>query len=296
MPEPVASVIVPTRNRQEKLANCIEALLADQGSQSLELIVVDDCSDDGTKELLEHWPTVQVATTAKPSGSSAARNLGLSLTTAPIVVFIDDDIVVKPGLLAGHLDFHRRNQAPELALGGLVTWDPKQPISQHMRWLEDGGPLFAFNQIDDPQSVAPEHFCTANVSVKRALLERVDGPFNAELKRFTDVDLGLRLADAGMKLHFDSALIGWHLRRDTPATTDERMFEVGKAARQLSRLGNSTSAIAEPPVDDLKTRAKAVIARIISPIVPLFPEKAADRVWGSRAAWAYGRGWRSEKP
>jgi GT2 family glycosyltransferase len=287
---PQLSVVIPTHNRSELLGRCLTALERAVGEAEVEAqtIVVDDASTDTTDQLVASFSGVQLVKRSVDGGSSAARNEGVRKATAPLVLFIDDDIVVEPDLISRHLGHHSRHPQAEEALVGLVTWTQERPISAHMRWLERGGPLFAFDTIADPSRVDPSHFCTANVSVKRELLSRVEGPFDERLRRFTDVELGQRLNAVGMRLRFDPDAIGWHLRSDTPATTDQRMRAVGRASVRLDQVHPGLAPEAAP--DTLGKRSKAKLAKLVTPLAPALPPGVADRIWSARAAWAYAEG------
>jgi hypothetical protein len=100
--------------------------------------------------------------------------------------------------------------------------------------------------------------------------------------------LGARLAAAGMRLHYDSEAIGWHLRSDTPATTDQRMREVGQASVLLDQIHPGIA-----PASAARTRwrhVKVVLARLLTPAAPLLPAALANKVWAARAAWSYAEG------
>ncbi len=290
MGSPQLSVVIPTHNRSDLLWECLTALAAARAGlgDGLQIIVVDDASTDETMHVAGRFSGVELVTRVVGGGSGAARNDGIRHARAPLILFIDDDIVIEADLIARHLDHHLRHPQIEEALGGLVTWSRDRPISAHMRWLERGGPLFAFDTIDDPERVDPLHFCTANVSVKKDLLARVDGPFDERLRRFTDVELGQRLSDSGMRLRFDAGAIGWHLRHDTPSTTDQRMRAVGRASIQLDVIHPGIAPEAAPKSNS--KLAKAKLAKLVSPVAPILPAAAADRIWAARAAWAYAEG------
>jgi len=147
---PEISVVVPTRNRAAKLRRCLDALSAQEADAAVEVIVVDDGSTDDTPALLSAHPGV-VAVSRLPGGRAAARNPGVERARAPLILFVDDDVVATDGLVQRHLDHHRRRPEPHEALIGLVTWAPELDITPHMLWLEDGGPLFSFNTIADPE-------------------------------------------------------------------------------------------------------------------------------------------------
>ncbi|MGA2720186.1 MAG: glycosyltransferase family 2 protein, partial [Candidatus Acidiferrales bacterium] len=92
------SIIIATRNRSKILARCLAALPDGvRGAEPPEVIVVDDCSADGTREVVEDFCRAsgwQVIYRRQPSplGANAARNDGLSIARGAIIVFIDDDV------------------------------------------------------------------------------------------------------------------------------------------------------------------------------------------------------------
>ena len=184
------------------------------------------------------------------------------------MLFLDDDVVATEGLLQRHLDHHRRHPEESEALVGLVTWAPELDITPHMLWLEDGGPLFSFNTIDDPEDVDWHHFCTANV-LGQALLPPPD-PFDEDLRRCVDIELGYRLSQRGMRLRYDARAVGHHLRVDTPATTEARMREVGRAMRQVH--AKHPELVEPPPPFTALSHVKAAAAR------PGGPRAAAARL------------------
>jgi glycosyltransferase involved in cell wall biosynthesis len=282
------SVVVPTRNRAAKLRRCLEALTGQESSVPVQVLVVDDGSTDATPEVLAGFPGVE-AIRRPPGGRSAARNPAVERAAAPLILFLDDDVVATPGLIQRHLDHHRRHPEENEALVGLVTWAPELRITPHMLWLEDGGPLFSFNTIDDPEDVDCRHFCTANASVKRSLLPS-EHPFDEDLRRCVDIELGYRLSRRGMRLRYDAQAVGHHLRVDTPDSTESRMREVGKAMR-LVHAKHPELAEPPPPFTAL-SHVKAAAARPVAPVLRRLGAPGLDeRVYGYRAARGYARGY-----
>jgi GT2 family glycosyltransferase len=288
MAAPQLSVVVATRNRAPKLRRCLAALEAQRAEADAELLVVDDGSTDETPAVLASLPEVE-AVRRDHGGRGAARNPAVERARAPLVLFLDDDVVATPGLLRRHLDHHRRHPDRREALVGLVTWAPELPVSAHMHWLENGGPLFAFNAIADPDNVGWRHFCTANSSVKRAFLPS-ERPFDESLERCEDVELGFRLAQAGMRLRFDREARGDHLRVDTPETTRARMRSVGRAMRLVHDRHPELREPA-PPFGRL-TGAKVALARPAAPLLRRLGAAGLERrVFSYDAALAYARGY-----
>ena len=104
---PTVSVIVPTYQRRESLREVIEPLLADPALH--ELVVAVDGSTDRTAEWLEQRRSRDPRLTVlrlDNRGVSAARQAGLEAATGDLVLFLDDDVVPVPGLVAGHARRH----------------------------------------------------------------------------------------------------------------------------------------------------------------------------------------------
>jgi len=99
MSEPFcAAVVIPTCNRRDLLEQALRAL-AQQTHPSFEVIVVDDCSTDGTAEMVRRIAqelaefNVRVIRNEAQRGANASRNVGANATEAPIIAYIDSDAI-----------------------------------------------------------------------------------------------------------------------------------------------------------------------------------------------------------
>lgn len=93
------SVVIPTRDRRALLAQTVAHVLA-QRSVAIELVVVDDGSEDGTSEWVQGIDDERVSLVRGGGrGVAAARNLGLAQAQAPLVAFNDDDDLWAPDKL-----------------------------------------------------------------------------------------------------------------------------------------------------------------------------------------------------
>lgn len=92
--EPKISFVVPTRNRIEWIAECVGSLLS-QTVKEIEVVIVDDNSDDGTMPFLREWLSgedrVVFHRNEDRKGGGASRNIGAELARAPIIGVCDDD-------------------------------------------------------------------------------------------------------------------------------------------------------------------------------------------------------------
>jgi glycosyltransferase involved in cell wall biosynthesis len=105
------SVIVPVRNGGPTLARALEAL-ANNDYHSFELIVVDDGSSDGSREVGEAAGAT-VLNNRRSRGPAGARNTGVDAARGDIVPFIDADVEVQPTTIARVVE--RFDANPDLA-------------------------------------------------------------------------------------------------------------------------------------------------------------------------------------
>ncbi len=280
---PEITVVVPTQGRRATLQRLLGALGASSGVGSIafELIVVTDADGPGPERVapqIEALPYPARHLRAAREGVSAKRNVGWRAARSAIVLFLDDDVVPVPGLLQAHLSEHRMRPEPESAVLGLIRWAPGLRITPFMRWL-DKGMQFEYASIEG--SLAGwGHFYTANVSVKRELLARVGGfdecfPFGYE-----DLDLGLRLRDAGMRLHFCARAVGDHHREPTLEEWRARMAQIARMERAFVSKHPSVAAYFYERLAVARTIAPqrrwgAAVARVIPPTLPWL----GGRIW-----------------
>jgi glycosyltransferase involved in cell wall biosynthesis len=278
----VLSVVVPTYNRAPILARCLDALAAQDPAPD-EVVVVDDGSIDDTPAVVESHDWVK-AVRQENAGRAAAKNAGVDAARGDVVLFLDDDVIATPGLIHLHAEHHRVRADLHEALLGHVTWAPEVEVTRHMHWLEHGGPLFHYDEIDDRENVSWKMLYTANVSLKREFLE----PFDTALPIFEDSELAYRLSKRGLKLRYDPEALGWHLREETPERTEKRMREVGAAAARLHAKWPELRE--EPPQMRAVGRMKAAGAMALQRAgVHAFD----DQLDSWRAARAYAEGYRA---
>jgi len=117
------SVVIPTYNRQRRLADCLSALrMQGIGSDSFEIIVVDDGNHSKMAVFEESWPKdaprLRVICHSTRKGPAAARNTGVRAAAGEYLAFTDDDCRPHPDWLA---ELHRALQTgTSNLLGGRV--------------------------------------------------------------------------------------------------------------------------------------------------------------------------------
>jgi glycosyltransferase involved in cell wall biosynthesis len=112
-PPGTLSLIIATYNRGPRIARTLDSVLA-QTLPAHEIIVVDDCSSDGTGEWVrEHYPKAKVVRPETNLRTSGARNFGARQANGKVLVFLDHDDELMPhaletlaGLLRDHPEAH----------------------------------------------------------------------------------------------------------------------------------------------------------------------------------------------
>lgn len=119
------SVIVPTHNVHAWIAETIRSILV-QDVADMEVIVVDDHSDDGTPELIERLGAADARLTlirATARGGGSARNEGVSRARGRYIVFADGDDVVPDGAYRALVDSLDASGS-QIAVGDYLKFSP----------------------------------------------------------------------------------------------------------------------------------------------------------------------------
>ncbi len=231
------SVIIPTRDRVDILMETLARLVAQRTEHRFEALVVDDGSTDATvataRCFAERSPIPVSVLEQGSHGPAAARNRGIAAARGSACLFIGDDTWPRADLVERHADLHARRPEPLTALLGRVEWAPECRPSPFMDWL-NSGIQFDFDQIVDPEDVRGSCFYTANVSVKTSFLLANHG-FDEGFAHaaFEDIELGLRLERAGMRLVYDAAAVVEHFHPYDLLAALRRMRTLGRSVRIL---------------------------------------------------------------
>src|SRR5215831_612931 len=97
MEYPLVSVIIPSYNSKQFVTQAIQSARS-QSYPSIEIILIDDGSTDGTSELMSEFERLNVKYIKQNNaGASPARNTGIALAQGEFVQFLDADDVLHPG-------------------------------------------------------------------------------------------------------------------------------------------------------------------------------------------------------
>jgi GT2 family glycosyltransferase len=197
------SVIVPTYNRRASVERLLRALAKQTyPADRLEVLVIDDGSTDGTPDHLRSltMPYALRLIEQAHQGPAQARNLGVANAAAPLVLFLDDDVVPSSTLVAVHLATHAAHGTYAVVIGPMSP-PPEWARSPWVRWEEEKLQWQYDAMTDGEWEATARQFYTANSSLSRELFVATGG-FDPIFKRAEDVELGYRLRNRGVRFVF----------------------------------------------------------------------------------------------
>ncbi len=242
------SVVIPILNAERTLAHCLKAL-AQLDPAPLEIVLVDNGSTDGTMGLLEGFASSHkrclVRILREPrEGAAAARNAGFRAVRGVVVAFTDSDCAPEPAWLSSLIQPFEDQTIG--AVAGRVVAAPAAAT------IELFNSLYTLQLPEHPA----KHSCwtpwkggypTANLAVRRALLEDLDG-FDQGITIYgEDYDLCARLYGRGVKLLYIPEARVEHRHRTSLAGTLRQAFGIGRSHPYLLRRHASRGLWVELP-------------------------------------------------
>jgi GT2 family glycosyltransferase len=227
------SVVIPTYRRPDTLFRVLDALGEQRSPPEFEVVVVDDGSGDGTAERLGTYgaPYPLRAFSQENSGPARARNRGVEEARGEIVLFLGDDTVPEPQLLAVHGRAHAERTGGSVAVLGYTTWPRDLRVSPFLHHINEYGLQFGYGMIEDTESVPFNFFYTSNISLPRRLL--VDaGLFDTTFPHaaWEDIEIAYRLTKDGMKILYRPDAVARHYHDITFRSFRRRQETSGEAA------------------------------------------------------------------
>lgn len=218
--DPQLSVVIPTLGRPELVVRLVRRLVELPGPHR-EILVIDQssgCAADIQARLasLSGRSTRVIYRSLDVLSASAARNLGLVLASAPILLFLDDDMEIeRPDFLLKHLR-HYREPGVVAVTGQMLSPDGRTRSHRH-RWSEHprAGWLFFPSNFTEPAWLDSGR--SGNLSVRRAAALQVGG-MDEQYERGAhreETDFCLRLRQRYGKILFDPSASAIHLGEPT---------------------------------------------------------------------------------
>lgn len=219
------SIIIPTYNRCDYILSVIQTIQQqDYDLSMIEVIVADNESDDGTKELLLSLScafSLQVITVPKEYHFEAAhlRNEAAKVAAGDVFIFVDSDILLPKNFISSHLCYYRSTE-DKISVIGSVYYMENRTYSKNIESipLEEKltlDPLECFYSSDTECGVGNPlvwmMYHAGNVSMTRKVFELVQGfdEWHTEWS-IEDLDFGFQLQKQGIRIIYSKYAFGLH--------------------------------------------------------------------------------------
>jgi GT2 family glycosyltransferase len=234
------SVIVPTRNRAALLSDCLRSLRSqDYPMDRYEIVVVDDGSTDGTRDVVRAVAEAgggTVRLVSQPaSGINAARNRGIGKAAGELVCFVDDDVVAPGGWLRAFVSGAIRYPDVGVFAGRIRTrFEAATPRICGEEPVWEG---YDFDLGDE--DVDTDRAWGCNLALRPDAIS-LAGPFDETLRLYgDDVEWEFRYLRAGGRIAYVADALVWHRRTAESLrmpTLMRRSFRLGRGRVHVERV------------------------------------------------------------
>lgn len=212
-------VIIVNWNSGEQIQDCIAAVL-DSGSEMVSrIIVVDNGSTDGSADALAQWTNVRVISAGENLGFSAACNVGAAAGDSRYLLFLNPDVRVEGDSIPTSLAFMERLENADVGICGIQLVDEAGEVSRTCaRFPSVGRFVIGALGIDKippfhgrgmrmadwlhNETRAVDHIIGAFYLIRRDIFDRLDGFDERFFLYLEDLDLSIRVKEAGWKSVF----------------------------------------------------------------------------------------------
>lgn len=212
--EPLVSVIIPTYNRGRLILNSVNSVL-NQTYKNIELIVVDDCSTDDTKEIIESITDsrIKYIKLEKNSGACVARNKGIEVSRGEFIAFNDSDDLWLPEKINRQIDFFNKKNA-DIVLCKMECRTPENKF------------IHNFPNIDLDKEISYKELLKYNSASTQTIFGKADCfkqiIFDAKMPRLQDWDEILRLSQNFKVFYQNEILVHTFFQKDSISTHPEK--------------------------------------------------------------------------
>jgi peptidoglycan/xylan/chitin deacetylase (PgdA/CDA1 family)/GT2 family glycosyltransferase len=208
MPETAITCVIPSAGDPASLARSLASLAKQTVDESFQVLVVLDGHAAAGGAAIQRlqarsdWPwAVRWLQLKTRCGPAAARNLGAREARDRYLLFLDDDMVAAPNFISAHLRLLSEN--PNTAIVGAIRTRCVGYAGVYRYYIESSWDERHQQLTHNPVTNFSECF-SGNLAMERAVFQRVGG-FDQSIRASHDVELGLRLQRAGVRLLYGSA-------------------------------------------------------------------------------------------
>lgn len=200
--KPKVSAIIPAYNRRQFIEETIESVI-NQTYDNIEIIIIDDGSTDGSREILEGYKNKIVLLEHENrinKGQSASINLGIKYASGQYIAILDSDDLWEPDKIRLQVEYLEMHEDTGLVYGNGVAVN------------EDGNYLYDIYGKNHTERNLPEdilldcYFLVPNNSLLRSEIFSKSGMFDESLRAAQDHDMAIRIGEITKLAYIDKKI------------------------------------------------------------------------------------------
>ncbi len=255
---PEVTAVVVNWNAGDHLGHCLEALVAQSEDVDLDVVVVDNASSDDSLQAADRFGSaVRVIQTGENLGFGRAANRGIAATCRPFVAVLNPDVSLRPGALRRMVDFLAHEETAGLVGPRLLNTEGRVMASCGKPPNLSGEvcrkfllhlvfPFLNFRRQRHRRRAEVGWVAGACFVARRTALEAVGGMDEAIFMYYEDVDLCLRLRQAGWRVFYLPEAQGGHIGGGSSGQVLGRMLVESETSYDYfarKHLGNAAAAL-----------------------------------------------------
>lgn len=212
------SIIIPLYNKEKYVENTIKSVL-DQSFQDFEIIVIEDCSTDNSKKLVETIVSnrIKIIQHQKNKGLSASRNTGIQNSNSDYIAFLDADDLWKPNYLEKLYSLIINFPSASLfATNYEEIYEKEKTITTalNINKNQKDGIINDFFEFNLHQPI----YCPSSLCTRKSAFDLI-GLYDESITYSEDVDLNIR-ANLKLKLAYSSEILVQGIKLDCARITN----------------------------------------------------------------------------
>lgn len=214
MKKDLITVIIPTYNRNKTIKKCIDSII-NQTYRELEIIIVDDCSDDNTKEIVSKIKDKRVKyyCLKKNSGACKARNFGISKSKGMYIAFQDSDDIWKNDKIEKQIKFLKDNNYD-------MVFCKMERRTVNNETFEFPLNNFNMNKNAFQQLLYENKISTQCILLKKEICSNIK--FDETLKKYQDWDFALQISKKYKIGFINESLVISYIQNDSISKTTNK--------------------------------------------------------------------------